>query len=156
MLGDRRRVVIEAVRPAVDGGMLPAKATQGLPLHVSATLVADGHDPLLGWVRFGPGTPAAVDVAGLPNGWEEVALEPAGNDRYTAWVAPGSVGEWSFAVVAMPDEYGAWVRDLRIRFQAGQDIGVELEEGLAIVRRRLRTAAGRDRTALTAVARALE
>jgi starch synthase (maltosyl-transferring) len=50
LLGDRRRVVVEHLRPSVDGGEFPAKATRGLPLRVSARAFADGHDPLLAWV----------------------------------------------------------------------------------------------------------
>ncbi|MBV8195830.1 MAG: DUF3416 domain-containing protein, partial [Candidatus Dormibacteraeota bacterium] len=35
------------MRPTVDCGALPAKATQGLPLRIEATVVADSHDPLI-------------------------------------------------------------------------------------------------------------
>src|ERR1039458_7433398 len=60
LLGDRRRVVVEHVRPTVDGGEFPAKATRGLPQRVSARAFADGHDPLLAWVWLV--VPTAVEV----------------------------------------------------------------------------------------------
>ncbi len=114
------RVAIESPRPAVEGGRLPAKATRGLPLTVSASVFADGHDLVMAWVRHGaPGG----------GGWEEVPMAPAGEDRFTATFVPTRIGAWAFEVGAMPDAYATWVRDLGARIGAGQDVRLELEEG---------------------------
>src|SRR5215472_235860 len=82
---DPRRVVVENARPLVDCGALPAKATVGLALEVSADLVADGHDLLMGRVSHGPAT---TDRAAGGNGRspaasarETVVMTPLGNDR---------------------------------------------------------------------------
>ena len=150
---DPRRVVVDRVRPLVDCGALPAKATSGLPLPISAVLVADGHDPLLGWVWHGPPVAQLRDTATPPRGWREVPLEAQGNDRYAAWITPDQVGGWAFAVGAVPDEYGAWLRDLRIRIEAGQDTSLDLEEGAIMAERRHREGlAAADRRALTTLA----
>src|SRR5207253_3433243 len=95
---DPRRVVVEQVRPVVDCAALPAKATAGLALPVSAVLVADGHDPLTGWVWHGPPAVEALEPVAPPRGWRESSLEPLGNDRYAAWVTPPRMGEWAFAI----------------------------------------------------------
>src|SRR5213595_3336186 len=42
----RRRAVILAVRPEVDGGHYPAKRVVGEPLVIEADIVGDGHDAL--------------------------------------------------------------------------------------------------------------
>src|SRR5260370_1266574 len=60
-----RRVVVEHVRPTVDCGRLPAKAAIGLPLAVSADVVADGHDMLVAVVaRQATADRSAATVAG--------------------------------------------------------------------------------------------
>jgi starch synthase (maltosyl-transferring) len=131
MLGDRRRVVIEHVRPRVDGGELPAKATRGLPLRVSARAFLEGHDPLLTWVWHWPGNSLLVPDA-PPRGLIEVAMTAEPQDWYSAWITPTRVGAWSFAVVGLPDAWGGWARDLLIRFQAGIDISLDLADGAAM------------------------
>ncbi|HKR99726.1 MAG TPA: maltotransferase domain-containing protein, partial [Candidatus Dormibacteraeota bacterium] len=114
VLGDRRRAVIDHVRPVVDCGRLPAKATAGLSLEVSARIVVDGHDPVLAWVWEGEPGEAPAETR-LPKGWRSAPARSLGEDRYAAEVVIRRTGAWSFAVVALADEYGAWVRDLRIR-----------------------------------------
>jgi starch synthase (maltosyl-transferring) len=148
---DRRRVVIEGVRPQVDCGELPAKATAALPLLVSATVIADAHDPLLAYVRHGPPT-GAGDAASLPRGWREVQLTPEGNDRFAAWITPPDPGAHEFVIVGLPDEYGAWLHDLRVRVDVGQDVTLDLEEGARMAERRCAAAGARDRRSLTTLA----
>jgi starch synthase (maltosyl-transferring) len=149
---DRRRVVIEGVRPQVDCGVLPAKATQGLPHAVSATLIADSHDPLIGYVRHGPATAEPMDRVQLPRSWREVVLEPEGNDRFAAWITLDRCGAHEFRIVGMPDDYGAWLHDLRIRVDVGQDVALDLEEGAQMVERRCAAARPRDQAALETLA----
>ena len=148
---DRRRVVIEGVRPQVDCAGLPAKATQALPLAVSATLVADSHDPLVGFVRHGPQI-GRENPATLSRGWREIQLVPQGNDRFATWITPTTTGAHEFAILALPDEYGAWLHDLRIRVDVGQDVALDLAEGALMVERRCAAASERDRRALMALA----
>jgi starch synthase (maltosyl-transferring) len=158
VLADRRRVVVDRVRPTVQCGEFAAKATVDLPLRVGATLALDGHDPVLAWVWYGkaPAVPV-TDAASPPRGWREVRLEPLGNDLYSAWLVLPKAGNWAFAVGGIPDQYGAWLRDVRIRFEAGQDIEVELREGAAIAGRQLERAglSDADRRALAALASAI-
>ncbi|MGH7723655.1 MAG: maltotransferase domain-containing protein, partial [Candidatus Dormibacteria bacterium] len=132
------RVVIDEVRPVVDCGARAAKAAAGLPLLVSATVIVDGPDRLLAWVRHGPPRPAATaaTAARLPGGWRELAMAEAGNDRFTARLVPARVGPWSFEVLAVPDDYGSWLRDLRLRVEAGQDVALELALGAQLAERR--------------------
>ena len=124
------RVIIEAVRPTVECGRFAAKAAAGQPLEVSADIFADGHDKLMAVVRHGP--PPRGRAAPKRT---EVALEPVGNDHWRGLIVPKAVGPWEFEVVGLPDVYGSWARDLRLRIEAGQDVTVELEDGAQIVDR---------------------
>ena len=46
-----RRVVIEHVRPEIDGGHFPIKRTVGEPVEVTADIHTDGHDVLSAVLR---------------------------------------------------------------------------------------------------------
>ena len=144
------RVVIEHPRPTVECGTLPAKATLGLPLTISASVFADGHDLVMAWVRHG--RPASGDKATAR--WQEVPLRPAGNDQFDAAITPARVGPWAFELVALPDRYGTWLGDLRVRLEAGQDVRLELEEGaeMAEAAAALPGTGDRDRQLLMALA----
>ncbi|MEO8897385.1 MAG: maltotransferase domain-containing protein [Candidatus Dormibacter sp.] len=153
---DFRRVVIEGVRPAVDCGRLPAKATLGLPLEVSAVVIVDGPDLLLAWVRHG--RPAARPVPDQATaGWRELPLEAAQDDRYRASLVPPRIGPHSFEIVALPDDYGTWLRDVGRRLTAGQELAIEFEDAARMAERRAaRTGvATADRRSLIALAAAL-
>ena len=68
------RVIIENVRPAIDGGRFPIKRTVGEEVVVTADIFAEGHDILAAVILH--------RAAGAPQ-WSEVAMTPLGNDRWT-------------------------------------------------------------------------
>ena len=148
MTGSRseHRVVIEHVRPTVECGRFPAKAAAGQPVEVTASIFADGHDLLMALVRHG--RPARGRVAPRR---EEVWLEALGNDAWRGLIVPTATGSWEFEVVAMADPWATWVRDLRRRIEAGQEVALEVEEGALMVERRLAAVAagGATRTGLS-------
>jgi starch synthase (maltosyl-transferring) len=122
------RVVIEHVRPSIDCGRLPAKAAVEQPLMVSADLFADGHDMLVAWVRHGrPGERRRT----------EVPMAATANDRWQALITPTRQGPWEFELIGLVDAYGTWLRDLRARIAAGQEVAVEFEVGALMVEDRL-------------------
>src|SRR4026207_1421782 len=54
-----RRVVVETVRPQVDGGRFPVKRTAGEAVTVTADIHADGHDMLAAVLLYRRGGDAA-------------------------------------------------------------------------------------------------
>jgi starch synthase (maltosyl-transferring) len=159
--GPVRRVVVEAPHPAVDGGSLPAKATAGIPVPINVTVFADGHDLVMAWVRHGQAGGRSRSA-----GWAETPLMALANDRFAATIVCPRSGEWAYEILALPDRYGTWLRDLGVRLAAGQDVAVDLEEGAGMVERAeavatasdgRRTVAGRSRdaAALRALAQGL-
>src|SRR5207302_9352243 len=120
------------------------------PLAVSATLFADGTAPIVAWVGHGPrggGRPCA-----------ELPLRALGQDRFAGWITPAATGWWEFSVWGAVDDFGVWLRDTRIRLEAGQDVGLDLADGADLARKRAGRAdiADRDRERLLELATMLQ
>ncbi|MFT4263152.1 MAG: alpha-1,4-glucan--maltose-1-phosphate maltosyltransferase [Nocardioides sp.] len=114
------RIPIVDVHPQTHVG--PAKATEGEPFPVRATVFREGHD------RF-----AAEVVLVSPSGerlppvrMTEIA---PGTDRLEAWVTPDSPGPWAFEVHAWSDPIATWLHDAPIKIAAGVDVELMQREG---------------------------
>ena len=70
---DVSRVVIERVRPEIDGGRFPIKRVAGESVVVEANVFADGHDVLRCVVLHRPSRESK---------WAESEMAPLGNDRW--------------------------------------------------------------------------
>ncbi|HET8546368.1 MAG TPA: alpha-1,4-glucan--maltose-1-phosphate maltosyltransferase, partial [Bryobacteraceae bacterium] len=131
----RRRVVIEGVKPEIDGGRFPIKRTAGDTVVVEADLFADGHDAIAGRVLYRPA--ARGD-------WEEVALEPLANDRWRAEFSVAELGRYAYTVEGWVDHFLAWRRDLRKRMQADQDTEMDYLIGAGFIEAASTRATGPD------------
>ena len=120
------RAVIDAVRPCVDGGRFPVKRVVGEAVRVEADIVSDGHDHL--------GSVLLYRKRGQRS-WGEVRMRELPNDLWVAEFTPSEMGEWEYAVRAWIDPFETWRLDLRKRVDAGQDVTVDLEIGVRIIRR---------------------
>src|SRR5881409_1056178 len=81
-----QRVIVERVRPSIDGGRFPIKRTPGESVQVTADIFADGHDVL-----------AAVlcdRAQGSSDAWREIPMTLAapGTDAWTATFDVSAVG----------------------------------------------------------------
>jgi starch synthase (maltosyl-transferring) len=143
----RVRVVIEDLRPSVDGGRFPIKRVVGERVVVECDAFADGHDELAVRLRH---RPPGTDE------WREVPMEPLGNDRYRAAFGVEAIGRHGYGVVAWIDRFATWRRDLARRLDAGQDVSVDLLIGAEIVRAAVENAARDARDRLSAAVAALD
>ena len=135
------RVVVDAVRPAIDAGRFPIKRTVGETVRVEADIFADGHDMLGGVVKY-----RHLDEATeRPLEWHEVPLTPLGNDAWTASFEVARLGTYEYTVEAWIDRYETWLHGLTAKFDAGQDVASELLEGVDLVRRAAAAAPERSR-----------
>ncbi|HVU60110.1 MAG TPA: alpha-1,4-glucan--maltose-1-phosphate maltosyltransferase [Mycobacteriales bacterium] len=137
------RPVVEDVRPRVDDGRFDAKATVGAPVDVYADAFVDGHDQL------------RVDVLYRREGdraWQQVRMAPIGDDRWHGAFTPDHVGRYLFQVRARVDGFATWLRDLRARAAAGQDISGELEVGARLAEQAADRASGAHSKQLLALA----
>jgi len=135
----RRRAVIEAVTPEIDGGRFPIKRTVGETVAVEADVFADGHDQLSATVRYRPETDPE---------WSEAAMEPIGNDRWRGEFAVTEVGRYRYTLRAWIDRFGSWRRDTTVKIEDGQDVTVELLAGADMVDKAAGRAVGLDRRLL--------
>ena len=135
------RVVIENVKPQVDGGRFPIKRIVGDPVVVTADIFADGHDVLAAVVRFRKAEKAE---------WKESAMQELGNDRWQGAFRIEAQTPYVYTVAAWVDLFGTWRRDLRKKFEAGQDVAVELLSGAQLVEEAAARADGADAEQLRA------
>ena len=133
------RVVIESVSPEIDAGRYPIKRVRGESVTVEADLVADGHDMLAGVVAY-----RQVDEPA----WREVRLESLGNDRYRASFVVDRLGEYLYSVHGWVDGFGSWRHGLERKVEARQDVAVDLQLGVELLRAAAGRASGADRAAL--------
>lgn len=120
----RQRVVIDRVRPEIDGGRFAIKRTAGEKVRVEADVFTDGHDALGCLLLYRDERDAA---------WSEVAMEALGNDRWRGELTVSTVGRWRYTVTAWVDHWKTWRRDLRKRLEAGQDVSLDLLAGAALI-----------------------
>ncbi|MBV8199967.1 MAG: alpha-1,4-glucan--maltose-1-phosphate maltosyltransferase, partial [Acidobacteria bacterium] len=147
----RQRVVIDRVRPEIDGGRFAIKRIVGERVTVEADVFTDGHDALGCLLLYRDERAAA---------WTETPMEALGNDRYRAELTVTSVGRWRYTVTAWVHPFKTWRRDLRKRVEAGQDVALDLLAGAALIQQaaeRARTAGRKaDARVLAGLARGLE
>ncbi len=139
----RSRLAIEAVTPEIDGGRLAAKCVAGRPMAVTADIVCDGHEVL------------GAQVVLRPEGGKDETVAPMAlieNDRWGGEVTAPEAGPWTYTIRAWRDLYGTWHRDAGKKIAAGQDVSVELEEGLILLKRV--SAKGEDGRAVKALIKA--
>jgi starch synthase (maltosyl-transferring) len=105
--GDGRvRAVIDAVRPAVDGGRFAVKRVAGEALEVEAHCFADGHDVLRARLLW-----REEDA----REWQEVEMQPLGNDVWRAQFTPKEIGRYRYTVAAWVDAFATWRHDFARR-----------------------------------------
>lgn len=120
----RQRVIIDGVRPEIDGGRFPVKRTVGDQLVVEADVFADGHDALSVLLRY---RPESVQQ------WTELPMEFLGNDRWQASFPLTVLGRYRYSVTGWVDHFLSWRRDLIKKIDAGQDVRLDLLVGAQLI-----------------------
>jgi len=139
----RERVVIESVRPEVDGGRFPAKVVVGQRFVVEADIFAE-YEPIVSSVlRYRREGDAD---------WRETPVQAAGEDHYAGSFIVDQLGTYQYMIEAWIDSFETWRRLLRRKVAARQDVSAELQIGAAFVREAAARASGNDRKQLQAAA----
>ena len=138
-----RRVVIENVQPQLDCGRFPVKRIVGDRVQVTADIFTDGHDILHAVLRHKP--------AAHPD-WEEIPMEPQSNDLWQGEFTVTTEGRHLYTLQAWTDRFQSWSRDLAKKFEAAQDISVDILVGVQLIEATADRATGKDKIALAAAA----
>ena len=124
-LGGKKRVIITNVCPRVEEGRFPAKAVTGESILISADIFADGHDEIAAsaYIRH------ASDRL-----WKEYPMNLVINDYWTTVLQGDKQGVYEFKIIAWVDHYTTWKKGLQKKYDAGQDVRIELEIGAQMLR----------------------
>ncbi|MBN1360349.1 MAG: alpha-1,4-glucan--maltose-1-phosphate maltosyltransferase [Sedimentisphaerales bacterium] len=143
----RRRVVIEGVKPQINGGQFAIKRAVGESVVVKANVFGDGHDLVRAEVLYRRRS---------EDDWTVREMQHVVNDEWTARFEVDSVGEYVYTVRAWIDHFATWQSDLGKRHEAGQDVRVPLKIGAEMLRDAARCAEPADAAKLNAWAETLE
>jgi glycosidase len=135
IIGREGDIVIRVVRPIVDCGQFPIKRTVGDQLMVDAEIFTTGEKTVL------------ADLLVRPQGseyWSRTPMGEVGQDRYRGSTRLGEVGVFEYTVEAWVDEYQTWLRGFLRWLESGEDVHVDLEDGVNILRRASARATGKD------------
>src|SRR4029450_13838851 len=122
------RIVIEDIRPQVDGGLFTTRAVAGETVPVEATIFRDGHNEIVdAAVRLrGPGDHGSVQLIHL------VEVNH-GLHQWRGEITLTRTGLWTFEIEAWTDEVATWRVGTQKKLDAGRDISLELGEGARLL-----------------------
>jgi starch synthase (maltosyl-transferring) len=142
----RERVAIERVSPDVERGRFAVKRIVDESVVVEADAFTYGHDEIavrLDYRRRGK------------HRWQSTWMHPQGNDHWQGEFPVDRVGEFRFRLVAWRDPVATWRRDILTKFDAGQEVELEREEGARLAETAAKTARPTEAKALSSWAERL-
>ncbi len=119
-----QRIIIDRVRPEIDGGRFPIKRVPGEKVKVRANIFTDGHDAISGLLLF------RHDHSSR---WRATRLNGFPNDKWKASFNVTELGRYVYTVCAWLDAFKSWRRDVAKRIEAGQEVTLDLIAGAALV-----------------------
>ena len=131
------RVCIENITPQVDCGRFPAKRTIGESVAVEADVFTDGHDAVAATLFYRHESTSE---------WHAVSMSSLGNDRWRGNFTVQTLGRYLFTVAGWVDHLESWRHGLAKKYEAGQDIELDLRQGAVLARavaERIRETEGR-------------
>ena len=130
----RVRVVIEGVKPEVDGGRFPAKRVVGDQVTVEADAFADGHDVVVCRLLY--------RHESEPD-WSEAAMLPLGNDRWRGEFTVPRIGRYRYTITGWVDPFLSWRSEFARRVDPA-DIASAARVGSLLVARAANRAGAED------------
>ncbi|MBN2428925.1 MAG: alpha-1,4-glucan--maltose-1-phosphate maltosyltransferase [Deltaproteobacteria bacterium] len=120
----RNRVVIEDVKPEIDGGLFAIKRVAREKVIVEADIFAEGHDVIACCILY---------RFSRDKDWREEPMKPLVNDRWQGEFKVTQLGEYVYTVMGWIDRFSTWQRDFAKRVAAAQDVTMELIIGAELV-----------------------
>jgi starch synthase (maltosyl-transferring) len=118
------RVIIEGLRPEIHGGRFPIKRVTGERVVVEADIFVDGYDAISALLLYRKENDSE---------WAETPMKLLVNDRWRGSFVVAEFGRYRYTIIAWVDQFKSWRQDLAKKFQAGQEVSVELLIGAQLV-----------------------
>jgi starch synthase (maltosyl-transferring) len=122
----KQRVIITNVYPTVESGKYTAKAVVGDEILFSADVFGDGHDAIS--ASFYLRDTAAERVIELP-------MKFLNNDHWEVSFTFSQTGHFEFWIAGWEDHFKNWKHGLLKKYEAGQDLQVELQIGILLLQK---------------------
>ncbi|MCE7066088.1 alpha-1,4-glucan--maltose-1-phosphate maltosyltransferase [Dyadobacter sp. CY326] len=120
----RNRVVISNVTPQIEGGKFPARRAIGESVVFTADIFGDGHDVVAASVIYKHASDSE---------WEEIPMQYVINDQWEASWKPSKIGVYQYRFTGWIDHFTTWKKGLVKKFDANQDISVEIRIGAELL-----------------------
>ena len=117
----QQRVVIERVSPQINGGELSIKRVVGQLVHISADILADGHDLMAASILYKHQSDKK---------WSEVRMSPGHTDDWFGTIKVEKQGEYAYKIEAWVDYALNWQYGIGRKIADGQRVNSELDEGV--------------------------
>ena len=130
-----RRPAIEGVEPEIDAGRYPIKRTVGENVVVQADVFVDGHDVLSAVVLYRPDS---------EDKWREAPMRFVDNDRWQGQFRIAAQTTHFYTIEAWVDPFQTWLRGLIKKYEAGQDVALDVRVGAEMAQDASKRAAGID------------
>lgn len=131
-----KRIWIENVLPQIDCGLHPIKRCIGEKVKVTADIFMDGHDKISALLLYRPST---------CENWHEIPMKAVGGDVYAAEFPILELVPHFYTIEAWIDRFSTWKEDLKKKYEAGQDVEIDLLEGAEIIEKASKQAEGADK-----------
>lgn len=120
----KKRVIVTHISPAVEGGLFPAKRSIGEGVEVQADVFGDSHDVVKAVLLY-----KYQDDEQMT----EVPMRFLLNDRWSATFVPDRKGFYEYTVLGYIDHFITWRDGLRKKYDANQNVVVELMIGVEMI-----------------------
>lgn len=137
-------IVIEEVRPQIDGGRYPVKREVGDRFEVSADIFKEGHDVLIAVIRY---------RTLAESSWRESPMVLIENDRWRGWFDVTENTRYRYTIVAWVSAFESWRQEVAKKRGSQPDLRSELLEGRALAEEAARRAGRDDQRRLQALCR---
>lgn len=124
---NRKKVLIEAIRPVVDAGLYPLKREVGDRVSVCADIFRDGHQKICAWIEFKPNSKKR---------WrkQKMRCSNPGLDVWESEFLVEQIGFYEYRIAAYCEDFGSWLLDTGKKVAANTDFASDILEGIVLLK----------------------
>ena len=125
-----QRVSIDNVKPELDCGKTPLKRIINETIEITADIFSDGHDKVDASLLYREKT----KEGNTPSSWIEIPMKFKENDCWSEILRFNKTGVFEYTLEAWVDHFSTWQYGLKKKYDAGQDLEIELKIGAQLMK----------------------